>query len=166
MFTNVFSRPITSYGALDLPTYSIDLTPFVPLLTDNQPHNFVLDVVSAETDHAINNNWFVSGVLQVITDSSPERTTGRITSYHANPFAGTRTSGCVGSNGDIEILVEAKHHLSIEAEITSGSGKQTNVVWTQDLFYSNTQIYLNNFTIQVRRDSPVRLVTNESQHLL
>jgi len=68
--------------------------------------------------------------------------------YDADPFSGTTTSGRVGQNGDIEILVEAKRHLSIEADITSGSGTRTHVVWTQDLAFSNTQVYLNNFTSQ------------------
>jgi hypothetical protein len=58
-------RPITSYGALELPTYVVDLTPFVPTLADGKPHNISLDVASAEADHAINDNWFVSGLIQV-----------------------------------------------------------------------------------------------------
>lgn len=59
------NRPITSYATLDLPTYFIDLTPFVPLLADGGPHNVSLDVVSAEANHTINDNWFVSGNIQV-----------------------------------------------------------------------------------------------------
>ena len=72
-------RPITSYGALDLPTYFLDLTPFVPVLTDGQPHTISLDVVSAEDDHTINQNWFVSGLLQVVTDPSGKETITRVT---------------------------------------------------------------------------------------
>ena len=66
-----FYRPITSYGAVDLPTYFLDLTPFVPLLTDGQPHNITLSVSSVESDHTINQNWFVSGAIQV--DVLPEK---------------------------------------------------------------------------------------------
>lgn len=58
-------RPITSYGAIELPTYFIDLTPFVPVLADGKPHNISLDVASAESNHATNQNWFVSGLVQV-----------------------------------------------------------------------------------------------------
>ena len=58
-------RPITSYGAIELPTYFLDLTPFVPILADGKPHNISMGVVSAESDHAINANWFVSGLVQV-----------------------------------------------------------------------------------------------------
>lgn len=143
------SRPITSYGAVDLPTYFLDLTPFVPVLTDGQPHNISLDVLSAEDDHTINQNWFVSGNLQVVTDPSGKPTTGKITVHDAPLFAETTTTGNVGTNGDVNITVSATRNIHIEAEITSGSGETTQVVWEQTLSYSNTQNYLDNTFIQV-----------------
>ena len=142
-------RPITSYGALELPTYFIDLTPFVPILTDGQPHNISLDVVSAEDDHAINQNWFVSGNLQVMLDSSNKPTTGKITLLEAPPFAVTRTTGVIGDN-DTNFTVTATRNIHIEAEVISGSGKRTHVVWTQNLAFSNTQDYLDGAQVQVR----------------
>ncbi|KAI0082802.1 hypothetical protein K474DRAFT_29725 [Panus rudis PR-1116 ss-1] len=142
-------RPITSYGALDLPTYFVDLTPFVPVLTDGKPHNLSIDVVSAETDHAINQNWFVSGNLQVITDPSSKPTTGNITVYDVEPFAKTSTTGVVAPNGDTNFTVSATRSVHIESQFTSGSGKTSHVVFTQDLKYSNTQNYLNNNNIQL-----------------
>lgn len=143
-------RPITSYGAIDLPTYFLDLTPFVPVLTDGKPHNIGLDVVSAESDHTINQNWFVSGNLQVVTDPSGKPTTGKITQYQVDDFAATNTTGSVGTNGDVNVTVAATRKIHIESVITSGSGKTTHVVWDQRLKYSNTQNYLDNTTIQVR----------------
>lgn len=58
-------RPITSYAALDLPTYFMDLTPFVPILADGDVHSVTIDVSSAESNHTINSNWIVSGNIQV-----------------------------------------------------------------------------------------------------
>ncbi|KAI0736722.1 peptide N-acetyl-beta-D-glucosaminyl asparaginase amidase A-domain-containing protein [Fomitopsis betulina] len=140
-------RPITSYGALDLPTYFIDLTPFVPVLTDGQPHNISIDVVSAEANHTINGNWYVSGNLQVITDSSSERTTGNITLYNVEPYAQTSTTGDVGENGDLIVTVTAQRSILIQSEFTSGSGQHTSVTWAQNLEYSNTQYYLDNYLV-------------------
>ncbi|KAH9911065.1 peptide N-acetyl-beta-D-glucosaminyl asparaginase amidase A-domain-containing protein [Fomitopsis serialis] len=140
-------QPITSYGALDLPTYFIDLTPFVPVLTDGQPHNISIDVVSAETNHTINDNWYVSGNLQVVTDSSSGPTTGNITVYNVEPYAETSTTGTVGDNGDLTVTVTAKHSIQIQSEFTSGSGQHTSVIWTQDLEYSNTQYYMDNLLV-------------------
>ncbi|GJE90902.1 peptide N-acetyl-beta-D-glucosaminyl asparaginase amidase A-domain-containing protein [Phanerochaete sordida] len=141
-------RPITSYRALDLPNYFLDVTPFVPLLTDGQPHNFSLDVVSAESDHAINQNWFVSGLLQVVTDPSGKPTTGKMNVYQGAPFAQTSTTGSVGANGDVNVTVKATRNIRIESTIVSGSGKVNNVVFTQALSYSNTQSFLNDTFIQ------------------
>ncbi|KAF7294928.1 Peptide-N4-(N-acetyl-beta-glucosaminyl)asparagine amidase A [Mycena indigotica] len=153
VFTGGFSpplwRPITSYGAVDLPTYFIDVTPFVPILTDGLPHTFTLDVASAEADHTILQNWFVSGALQVVTDSSSKRTTGKILSYQAEPFAISSNTGSVdSSNGDIHITVSATRKIHISSEIISGSGKKTLVNWDQQLTYSNQQDYLNDTLVQ------------------
>lgn len=147
----VHIRPITSYGALDLPTYFLDITPFVPILADGNPHNITIDVASAESDHVILQNWFLSGVLQVFTDSSSKPTTGKITQYTADPFSQTNTVGTVGANGDVVFTVSATRKIHIESTIVSGSGKVNHVVWSQDLTYSNAQSVLNNTLIQVKR---------------
>ncbi|CAK5277410.1 unnamed protein product [Mycena citricolor] len=141
-------RPITSYGALDLPTYFIDVTPFVPVLTDGKAHNFTIDVASAEADKGVLGNWYVSGNLQVFTDPSPKRTTGKITSYNVEPYAESSIVGAVGSNGDVNVTVSATRKVSISSQFVSGSGKITFVEWTQNLAYTNTQNYLQNNFVQ------------------
>ncbi|KAH9981290.1 peptide N-acetyl-beta-D-glucosaminyl asparaginase amidase A-domain-containing protein [Lactifluus volemus] len=140
-------RPITAYGALDLPTYHLDLTPFIPVLTDGEPHNITLDVASAESSHRINQNWFVSGLLQVKLDPSSIPTTGKITRYEASNFATSNALASV-SGKDVNITVTASRNVYIEAEIIGGSGARTKVVFTQALQYENVQNYLQNFTIQ------------------
>ncbi|KAJ3558288.1 hypothetical protein NP233_g11538 [Leucocoprinus birnbaumii] len=147
-FTPPCWRPITSYGALDLPTYFLDVTPFVPLLTDGQAHNFTIDVVSAESDHTTLQNWFVSGNLQVFTDPSGRRTTGRMLRVDNQPFAQTRTTGGLNSNGDLTFTVSASRNIHIESQITTGSGKTSQVTWTQSYAYSSSQQWLNDSLIQ------------------
>ncbi|RXW20750.1 hypothetical protein EST38_g5118 [Candolleomyces aberdarensis] len=137
-------RPISSYGALDLPTYFLDLTPFAPLLADGKTHQITIDVASSESDHATLQNWYVSGVLQVFTDPSKKPTTGKITRYSVKPFAQSKTTGTVRENGDVVVTVSATRKLSIEADVVSGSGNVNHVVWSQALEFSNTQYYLDN----------------------
>ncbi|KAF5365715.1 hypothetical protein D9758_003342 [Tetrapyrgos nigripes] len=141
-------RPIAAHGAIELPTYFLDVTPFVPILVDGKPHNFTIDVVSAESNHTINQNWFVSGLLQVVTDSSQLPTTGNITRYEVEPFAKASTSGRTREIGDVDVNIEATRSVHIESEIRSGSGEVTHVVWTQNLQYSNFQTYRDNATVQ------------------
>ncbi|CAE6455255.1 unnamed protein product [Rhizoctonia solani] len=144
-------RPISAYGSFDQPTYSIDLTPFIPLLSDGANHTISIDVVAGEAasaDHSINGNWYVSGNIQVFLDSSSEPTTGRITSYVAPDYGVSGVTGIAASN-DVNVTETASRALHIEAEIRTGSGKSTKVVWTQDLSFKNVQSYLNNATRQV-----------------
>ncbi|KZV71644.1 hypothetical protein PENSPDRAFT_684422 [Peniophora sp. CONT] len=142
-------KPIIAYGAMDLPTYHFDLTPFVPLLTDGTTHNISLDVASAEEDHVINANWYVSGLLQVILDASDEPTTGKITKYEVDEYADSTQTLDSSRNNTLEFTVKATRSVHIESEIIAGSGEKTNVVFRQALAYSNTQSYLNNGSVQL-----------------
>jgi hypothetical protein len=141
-------RPITSYGALDLPTYNVDLSPFIPVLVDGKPHNITIDVASAEADHAINSNWYLSANIQVVTDSSSRPTTGKMTSYSAPPYATSSVTNTTNANGDVIFTLSASHQISMESIITSGSGHTTQVAWRQNVQFSNTQEYLNNYYTQ------------------
>lgn len=84
---------------------------------------------------------------KVVTDPSGKQTTGKITKYEASPFGTSSATASIG-NGDVNITVKASRSLHIEAEVVSGSGQTTHVVWQQELSYSNTQFYLNDFNIQ------------------
>lgn len=88
--------------------------------------------------------------MQVLLDSSSEPTTGNITVYEADLFAHTAESGGQSANGDVVFTVTASRNIHIESEIIGGSGTKTSVVFDQKLSYSNTQMYLDNITIQVR----------------
>ncbi|KIM33130.1 hypothetical protein M408DRAFT_61343 [Serendipita vermifera MAFF 305830] len=150
LFTGAFVptvwRPIVAYGAYDAPTYTVDLTPFIPLLTDGQEHVVSLDVVSDEPDHTIVPNWYLSGNIKVSLDSSGKQTTGNITRYEVPAFATSQHSVKSFSADSYNFTVNAGHSLVIESTIISGSGKETHVVWKQDLQFTNLQTYLNNAT--------------------
>ena len=118
------------------------------MLTDGESHSITLDVASAEPDHQINQNWFLSGLLQVKLDSSTLPTTGKITRYEASNFATSSVSSSA-RGADVNITLSASRSVYIEAEIIAGSGARTEVVFSQNLEYENAQNYLQNFTIQV-----------------
>jgi len=86
--------------------------------------------------------------IQVITDPSGKQTKGKITSYTASPFGQSSASASTAPNGDLNITVTASRTLRIASEIISGSGKKTEVVWSQALSYSNTQFYLDDLNVQ------------------
>jgi hypothetical protein len=117
------------------------------VFADGLPHNVTLDVASAETNHTLNQNWYVSGLLQVVTDPSGKPTTGNITTYDVQPYAMTETTASIGGT-DINITVSAQRSLKIESTIVSGSGTTNNVVFQQSMDFTNTQYYLNDANTQ------------------
>ncbi|KZV93378.1 hypothetical protein EXIGLDRAFT_717351 [Exidia glandulosa HHB12029] len=141
-------RPIPAYGALDLPRYYVDLTPFIPKLADGLNHTVTVDIISAEDDHATNQNWYVSGNIQVFVDSTSKPTTGKITKYSASPYPISQVTGSVAENGDVNVTVSATRSLTIEAEIVAGSGKKTLVHWSQNLSYVNKQTFTDDANSQ------------------
>lgn len=137
-------RPMASYGAYDAPSYLVDLTPFVPLLTDSKSHNFTLNVVGQGPDFTTEQNWFVDGALYVQTGNNKRRTTGKITSYKVPQYIDPKIA--VGSNADNSTVwgtTEAERFIEIEAELIAGDGEKVEVVWRQDLSFKNKQVYKN-----------------------
>ncbi|KAH9167301.1 peptide N-acetyl-beta-D-glucosaminyl asparaginase amidase A-domain-containing protein [Lactarius sanguifluus] len=125
-------RPIAPYGALDMPTYHPDLTPFIPILTNGQPHNITL--ISPLPSQ------ITKSTKNVNLDSSTLPTTGNITLYKADDYTLSTASG--SNDSDINIIVNASRSIHVEAEIIAGSGAQTKVVFTQNLEYGSVQNYL------------------------
>jgi hypothetical protein len=145
-------RPISAYGALELPTYHLDLTAFVPLLVDGLPHTFTLSVISAEPDYTTEQNWYLTANLQVITNSaSNEPTTGNVTIYSIDPYPQMSTTGHVLNGGqDVDFTVTASRKVHVESTVVAGgSGKKNHVVWTQDLKYTNVQTFTQGGITQV-----------------
>ncbi|PRP75551.1 hypothetical protein PROFUN_09037 [Planoprotostelium fungivorum] len=131
-------RPSASYGSYDQPTYYIDVTPFLGTLTDDAPHNFTLTVRGMGQNSSIDDNWFLTGNLQVYLSSCEERTTGEMKEYEPGPdtltpevlyrFQNNKTAASV--------RVATTRSLSISAEITS-CGNTVEVRYEQYSEYTN-----------------------------
>ncbi|KAH7107789.1 peptide N-acetyl-beta-D-glucosaminyl asparaginase amidase A-domain-containing protein [Auriculariales sp. MPI-PUGE-AT-0066] len=144
-------RPIPGTGALDQPRYYVDITPFLGILTDGQPHVLTIDVISAEDSHETNQNWYVSGNVQILLDKTSKPTTGRITKYQVDPYPTSKVTGIVSNNGDVNVTLTASRRLTIEAEITAGSGAKTLVHWSQSLDFINQQSFLEGTYTQLMK---------------
>ncbi|KAH8925071.1 hypothetical protein BT69DRAFT_1260721 [Atractiella rhizophila] len=135
-------RPMAAYGAFDAPTYWIDITPFLPLLTDSKPHNFTLSVAGQGPERTTYANWFISGNIVVKLDKSPKRTTGKMLYYHAPDFIDPKTTvKATADNATVTEVVTAKRNIKISSTIVTGSGQVKLVDFEQDLEFYNQQIY-------------------------
>lgn len=78
-----FWRPIAGYDAYDLPTFEVDVTPWLPLLADGKLHEFALKVVGYDSEvqghvGTVGENWYVTGSVFIWTDEAGHQTTGTV----------------------------------------------------------------------------------------
>eukprot|EP01117_Protostelium_nocturnum_P010163 TRINITY_DN3630_c0_g1_i1.p1 TRINITY_DN3630_c0_g1~~TRINITY_DN3630_c0_g1_i1.p1 ORF type:complete len:580 (+),score=224.26 TRINITY_DN3630_c0_g1_i1:82-1821(+) len=136
-------RPSHSYGALDQPTYYIDVSPHLGKLTDGKPHNFTLNVAGMGTGFSINDNWFVTGNLQLRLAKCSGRTTGRITYNSVGPtFLNPSLSVYSTSNTSVYLKVLTTRTIQIKAALQTCEGK-LNVKYFQKLNYQNVMTLSN-----------------------
>ncbi|RCV25194.1 LOW QUALITY PROTEIN: hypothetical protein SETIT_5G146600v2 [Setaria italica] len=72
-------RPITPIGSFNLPTYDIELTPFLGKLLDGKAHEFAFAVTNAV------DVWYVDANLHLWLDPGGTATTAGLVSYVAPP---------------------------------------------------------------------------------
>lgn len=125
--------PLVSFGAFNQPTYTLDLTPFVPLLADGKHHNVSLSVVSAEKNGTIDASWFISGNIQASLDPTGKPTTGKIVHYEGDdlPFSSLETHAKVTSNETFTFSIESwrPRTLKIETLLQAGSDSAPKRIW-------------------------------------
>jgi hypothetical protein len=125
-------RPMIAYGAYDQPTYSIDITPFLPAIA-GKTVRFAI-AVHGQGDglkRSIYGNWFVSGNVKIWNGDEP--TTGDIMEYINPPlqdFAVVHQQG----KGKATATTTAHRYLKLVSEV---NGKK--VVFEQNLHFTNEQ---------------------------
>ncbi|KAI1460976.1 hypothetical protein F4805DRAFT_351508 [Annulohypoxylon moriforme] len=144
-------RPIVGIDAFDLPSFEVDITPWLYLLTNGLSHTFQLRVVGFDTSAEdgvgpIGENWWVSGSVFVWLDDTTEQMTSdnfhsetRPPSFDFHPVVSTATfdNGTV-ANTSFYFALTASRNITISSTITRGAGTR-NVAWTQSLSFSNIQ---------------------------
>ncbi|WAR52458.1 hypothetical protein PtB15_1B900 [Puccinia triticina] len=142
-------RPIAGIGAFDAPTYIIDISPFVPYLSDSNAHNFTLVVEGQGEKHSINPDWIFSGSVFMTLDPSGARTTGEMIAYSTDsnttvePSAGaSKLLSDVDPSCSINFLIKSYRKLSVSSLVITGSGEPRVVSVEQDYNYMNEQSWL------------------------
>ncbi|KAI0128313.1 peptide N-acetyl-beta-D-glucosaminyl asparaginase amidase A-domain-containing protein [Xylariales sp. AK1849] len=144
-------RPIVGIDTYDLPSFEIDVTPWLSLLCDGGQHTLKLQVVAYDTyadDHigTVGENWWVSGALFLWLDSTINQTNaGEVRAYipaptfNLHPLIGSKISsnGTV-TNTSLYFSLDAERSLSISSTIRTANGSKV-VTWEQDLSFSNVQ---------------------------
>ncbi|KAI5005937.1 hypothetical protein ZWY2020_033180 [Hordeum vulgare] len=135
----LFWRPITGIGSFNLPTYDIDITPFLGKLLDGKEHEFGFGVTNAL------DVWFIDANLHLWLDHKSGKTTGGIVSYDTSTSANVDSEF---SGLDGRFMSSASRHVSATGWVESSHGKVMTTFY-QRFSYKNSNVYSKNGSEQV-----------------
>lgn len=148
-------RPIPAVNAFDMPPQAVDLTPYVGLLTDGQPHTIGLRV--AHDGYY----WGIGSDLLLYRDPVLSQTSGALTSQSIAPDAGESYGENTGSNGGV-FTTSASRHLTVSGYVDTSSGRISTTVEQTFGFNNRQELNLTNFLENVTHDETIDTVTTTS----
>ncbi|KAH1032749.1 hypothetical protein J1N35_044923 [Gossypium stocksii] len=131
-------RPISAIGSFDLPTYDIEITPFLGNLLNGKPHKLSFSVTNAL------NVWYIDANLHLWLDSKSAKTEGKLLQYDIVPLSVTSVLYFKGLNGTF--VTNTTRFISSSGWVKSSYGIVTTKS-IQDLSYSNSMVITGNLQI-------------------
>jgi hypothetical protein len=146
-----FHRPIVGIDVFDLRDHEIDITPWLPVLSDGNEHTFTMRVAglfddglsSATLTNDIPENWVVTGRIFIWLDDDVESITiGSMMPTVVGPppmiaiSRSVRADSC-GVNETLDYTAEVSRSFTVSALVKSQNSSDT-ITWTQELSYHNT----------------------------
>ncbi len=170
-------RPIVGADVFDLREHEIDITAWLPLLCDGQPHTFSIRVAglddssgsaapagSAALTATVADSWYVTGKIFVWVDSAAgagAATTGStpvVSSTGPTISVGHSVqTNATGANMTLQYTVAVSRSFSVQGMVAAGGGgsRPRPVSWSQSLEYANQGVVsnfgffqVNNFSIR------------------
>lgn len=124
-------RPVTGIGSFDLPSYDIEVTPFLGDLLDGKSHEVGFSVTNGL------NVWYIDANLHLWLDSKSPKTTGKVEKYSNVPPVVSLVSNFKGLNG--MFLTEVNRSISSSGWVLSSRGNITTQ-FIQDFTYNNSMV--------------------------
>jgi hypothetical protein len=149
-----FWRPVVGIDAFDLREDEIDITAWLPVLSDGKDHTYEIRVMGITDDglgnamlSSIGSYWVVTGKVFLWLDSSNSTTSGPTpTIMNVDPqfFVTSSADGLSnGANTTLNYQVLAQRQLTISNTIITSEGPK-RVSWSQNLSYSNVANFVAN----------------------
>ncbi|KAL5222403.1 hypothetical protein ABZP36_027116 [Zizania latifolia] len=139
-FNPLLWRPITGIGSFNLPTYDIDITPFLGKLLNGKEHDFGFGVTNAL------DVWYIDANLHLWLDHKSEKTTGSLISYDAPALVLNMDTGFSGLDG--QFVTSVSRHIVATGSVKSSYGEVTTNFY-QRFSYVNSNVFSKNGTVQV-----------------
>ncbi|KAL5072071.1 hypothetical protein RYX36_022958 [Vicia faba] len=128
-------RPITGIGSFDLPSYDIEITPFLGTILDGKNHLFGFKVTNAL------NVWYIDANLHLWLDAKSVRTEGVLLNHIDKPLVESIVSEFNGLNGTF--LTSAKKSILSSGWVRSSFGNITTS-FVQDFTYCSSMLFSKN----------------------
>ena len=131
-------RPISAIGSFNLPSYDIEITPFLGNLLDGKSHRLGFSVTNAL------NVWFIDANLHLWLDS--KKTQGRLLGHDSKSSSSTSTLSMKGLNATF--FIHSTRSISSHGWVESSHGKMTTKT-TQDFGFMNKMVMAKNGDLQI-----------------
>lgn len=141
-------RPIVGIDAFDLREHEIDITAWLPYLSDGAEHTFSINVVGLDDDGStgaaitspVGSSWYVTGKIFVWLDDEDSVTTGDVPTIQASAptitVSQSATQNSTGANETLTYDTAVQRTFSVSAKVVSQKSSEV-VSWSQTLSYSN-----------------------------
>lgn len=145
-------RPITGIGSFDLPSYDIEVTPFLGTILDGEIHSLGFSVTNAL------NVWYIDANLHLWLDRKSSRTEGKLLNHIDKPLVESLVSDFNGLNGTF--WTSAKRSIFSTGWVRSSYGN-ISTSFVQDLTYNNSMVIGKNGSKQTVKQI---ILFNDSVH--
>ncbi|KAL6196619.1 hypothetical protein ACLB2K_032233 [Fragaria x ananassa] len=132
-------RPITGIGSYDLPSYDIEITPFLGNILDGKSHKIGFNVTNAL------NVWYIDANLHIWLDKHSTRTEAQLVKHTSLPLAVSLVSDFEGLNGIF--VTRTSRSVSSTGWVKSSNGNITTQS-IQDFSYINKMVMGNDGNLQ------------------
>ncbi|XP_022735325.1 peptide-N4-(N-acetyl-beta-glucosaminyl)asparagine amidase A-like [Durio zibethinus] len=133
-------RPISGIGSFDLPTYDIEITPFLGNILDGKPHKLSFSVTNAL------NVWYIDSNLHLWLDSKSTKTEGKLLQHDVVPLGVSSVSDFKGLNGTF--VTNTTRFISSNGWVKSTYGTVITKS-IQNLSYSNSMVMAKDGNLQI-----------------
>lgn len=155
-------RPIVGIDAFDLREHEIDITPWLPVLSDGAEHTFEIRVAGI-TDNgadagtiteAVGSYWLVTGKIFIWLDGNSSITTGPAPTLllpaPTISVSQSYTQNASGANETLTYTTDVQRTISISSLVTTQNGTHLST-WTQSLSVTNYGQYTEFGAVQVNK---------------
>ena len=118
-------RPLTGLHSFNVPPLTFDLSPFVGLLDDGQPHHIAVRVATADAHegkyaHGTNGSWYLNPVLRLWNAPDGRPRAGRVVSATRERPNSTVTVRSL-PRGSARVLTDASSSFDVVGEVWEAS---------------------------------------------